>query len=83
MYSDNNLNKLDSGTDPWWFEADLRLVFEKFDANFDIERLLEGAGVIGPDDVPDSETCAFVCNFKTKEQGNRFIGRLNNFIESQ
>jgi hypothetical protein len=83
VFNSNHLNKLDFGTHPWWFECDLRHTFEDidhFERNVDIERLLVASNVVPEDAQPDSETSAFVCNFRTREQGNDFINRLNKFI---
>ena len=82
-FNSNHLNKLDFGTHPWWFECDLRHIFEDidhFETNVDIERLLVSANAVPEDTQLDSETSAFVCNFRTKQQGNAFITRLNKFI---
>jgi hypothetical protein len=79
-YTEKTLNKLDFGTHPWFFTNDLRYTFTDFERNVDIEKLLEKVGVLVEPDQADSETSAFVCNFKTKARAVAFLSRLNKFI---
>lgn len=83
----NCVHEIDAGQ--FWFEAAMistcRPVFDRFDSNYEVEGALLEAGVIQPEhgDQCDSETCALVVNFSSREQGEKFIDRLNEYLANK
>ncbi len=68
----------------WFFSVDMLTrcepLFDHCEDNYDVEDVLIKAGVVGTDDTPDSETGEMVINFPNQEAGEKFITRLNAFL---
>lgn len=72
---------------PFWFEAEMTSscpgVFDDCSGNYEVEKLLREARVLLPKDVSDTETCALVVTWSTREEGLAFLDRLNEYLEGR
>jgi len=48
-----------------------------------LEHLLKKQKVIGKTDHPDTEICCFYIYFKTKQNGEKFIKKLNEYLKQK
>ena len=88
MFSYDHITDIDygSGTE-YFFDSSLSWLFRKkgigsFEDNYEVENALVKARVIQRRQC-DSESCAFVANFKTKKAAHNFIDRLNKWVEER
>jgi len=65
----------------WHFREELKLGSEYQD-NYEVEDRLIKAGVVRADQC-DSESCEFVAYFDSREEGEQFISRLNQYIQDK
>jgi len=82
QFTSDSINKLNPGL--FWFECAMisacSPVFADCEDNHDVEKRLRKAGVITCKNRTDTEMCALVVNFSTREAGENFIARLNNYL---
>jgi hypothetical protein len=68
----------------WFFDCAMisscKPVFDNCSDNYDVERVLRKEGIIRRGMKTDTESCALVVMFSTKDGGQKFIARLNKFL---
>jgi hypothetical protein len=83
-FSESDVKKLESGL--YWFECAMvsvcRPAFDDCGSNYEVEKKLRDAKVIGFKNHTDTEFSALVVNFRTEEAGRNFINRLNAYFEA-
>ncbi len=57
--------------------------FDDCNTNHEVADILTNAGVISSNDEEDAETCSLVVNFKSRQDGENFIDRLNNYLQDK
>jgi predicted NUDIX family phosphoesterase len=69
----------------WTVTADLRGLetFTDFQSNYDIVEKLEENKVLLKDTEEDSEYCQFFAYFKTKDEADKFIQRLTDYVNER
>ena len=81
----NDIDELDPKN--FWFECAMvsacSPVFDHCEDNHDVEAQLRGAKVLLPKNQTDTECCALVVNFSSRQSGEKFIDRLNEYLESR
>ena len=72
---------------PFFFAANMTTVcspiFDDCESNYEVVDVLKSKGVITEDEYDDVELCCMFVNFRTEEQGKRFIERLNKFLRGE
>lgn len=48
--------------------------------NYDVQRIIERAGIAGKNTTFDSESCQLFAYFKSKRDGEAFVKRVNRFL---
>jgi hypothetical protein len=70
-----------------WYEASMIStfpgVFDDCEDNFDVEDCLREAGVILPQNVTDTESCALVVYFNDEQGAEAFGERLQDYVEKR
>jgi hypothetical protein len=69
----------------WLFECGMistcSPLFDSLEDNYGVEKILRSRKVISPKTKTDTESCALVIQFSTKKAGEKFIDRLNAYLE--
>jgi hypothetical protein len=77
----------DSDKPYFWFEAAMISTFpgyfEGCQSNYEVETILRKAKVIRKDNRTDTESCALLVLFSNRKSGEKFIERLNKWLDAQ
>lgn len=75
------------GRHHFWFEAAMVStfpgIFDHCGDNYEVEDVLRKAGVIHKKNQTDTESCALVINFKSRKSAEKFIERLNKWLDEK
>jgi signal transduction histidine kinase len=88
-FTERNISKLEPTFERkslWYFDCAMNTscpeVFGHCEDNYEVEQILRKAKVLTAKSSVDTESCALVVNFSTKNAATAFISRLNKYIES-